>query len=489
MDAIQSPDSLHNVVVPSDQNEPEGTDSGKSGECRQSRRWHLHPSKTWVRSSGRLNSSDSTAIANRVASKLEIEDSRLSAKPILHRTDQCSSKEVFDCKKHKEIVSRLIAQQVPMFEVDDDSITNMAEALKFAGIDTFECAEIMNLQIIPPGPVFHTWYAYKGTTLFDGTNNRKKYDYVKQLNDQALRLAEWDIPMILVYTNNSMNEDQVERMDSLFEEHPNIIVLNIERDLSDLPISDRFSCQKKGEIRYLDGIRFEVLMDFQRILFKAKLQADNQGKKDISRRLDKWKNESITYMDMDNYFLRRPFFQIAPNGFIKTYYFSSHFNLDLIEARASSAGIVLPRDLVECARKHTNLLEFLELYGENTSIDYIQVKAEELYEFVKTGEAEKIWHKAREHISFEYMNMSWPKLLVPWDKDCNFYMVKKGFWEKIQGNLERIGPESQDDLNPVYGTDVEEEMMPPKDFEEKAIRLGGLQQIKCIYIGRHGSYM
>ena len=285
MDPTKSTPSLHNVgserMVLPDQNAPKEAVSGKAGKCRQSCRWHPYSSKTWKHdSSGHLESSDSTSIANIAVSMLEIEDSRLSAKPIVHRTVECSSKDVFDCEKHKKIVSCLINQQVPMFEVDDDSITNMAEALKFAGIDTLKCVESMNLQIIPPGPVFHTWYAYKGTTLFDGINNDEKFDYVKQLNDQALRLAEWDIPMILVYTNNSMTEDQVERMDSLFENHPNIVVLNIERDLADLPISHRFLVQKEKESMYLDGIRSEVIMDFERILSKARMHADNLEKKD-----------------------------------------------------------------------------------------------------------------------------------------------------------------------------------------------------------------
>ena len=234
-------------------------------------------------------------------------------------------------------------------------------------------------------------------------------------------------------------------------------------------------------------IRSEVLMDFQRVLSKAKIQANNKGKKDVSRRLDKWQNESITYMDMDNYFLRRPYFQIAPNGFLKTYNFSHYFKLEHIEAWADHDGITLPTDLIEDARKLSFLLEFTHIFGKNPSVADINRKAEKLYAFVRSGEAEKVWHRAKEYLNFEFMNQSWPKLFVPWTRDCNFFMAKKGFEVNIPSDSERRGPAHCREFNPIC--DLEEPTMPDEEFTEKAIRLGGLQQIKSIYIGLHKSYL
>ena len=62
--------------------------------------------------------------------------------------------------------------------------------------------------------------------------------------------------MIVIYTTNSLTEDQIITMDSIFDNHPNIIMLNIERDLFDLPLSQRFLIQKTGEGMYLDGYSF-----------------------------------------------------------------------------------------------------------------------------------------------------------------------------------------------------------------------------------------
>ena len=419
----------------------------------------------------------------------ELKEAQQSSTPIEKRNIESVSSDVFECEAHKKIVCTLIAEQIPTFIVDDDSLVNMAEALKFAGIDTIECAEKMNLQIIPPGPVFHTWYAYKGITLFDGVNNEKGFNYVAQLNEQAKRLAEWDIPMIVIYTTNSMTKDQIIKMDSIFDNHSNIIVLNIERDLSDLPLSQRFLIQKKGEEMYLDGIRSEVLMDFQRVLSKAKIQANNKGKKGASQRLDKWQNKSITYMDMDNYFLRRPFFQIAPNGFLKTYNFSHHFKLKNIEVYANKIGITLPSDLIEDVRKQSDLLEFTHVHGKNPSVADINRKAEKLYTFVRSGEAERVWHRASRYLNLKFMNQSWTELFVPWTRDCNFLMAKSGFEARIPPDSLRYGPASRSEQNPIYEAVLEDQTMPAEEFKEKAIRLGGLQQIKSIYIGSHKSFL
>ena len=90
----------------------------------------------------------------RTTTMLELEEAQQSSTPMEKRTVERVSSDVFECEAHKKIVCTLIAKQIPTFIVDDESIVNMAEALKFAGIDTLESAEKMNLQIIPPGPVF-----------------------------------------------------------------------------------------------------------------------------------------------------------------------------------------------------------------------------------------------------------------------------------------------------------------------------------------------
>ena len=189
-------------------------------------------------------------------------------------------------------------------------------------------------------------------------------------------------------------------------------------------------------------------------------------------------------MDMDNYFLRKPFFQIAPNGFLKTYKFACTFKMELVEAWAHNKGIVLPDELLKCARKHVSLLEYSEVFRKTPLVEEIKDRAEELYEYVRSGEAEKIWHRIK-----DYLEEPWPALLVPWVSDCNFYMAKKGFEKQIAKDSTRYGPAKGNDLNPIYACELENQTMPPTEFEEKAIRLGGLQQIKSIYIGMHKSYL
>ena len=82
--------------------------------------------------------------------------------------------------KHLAIARTVIAKNDPKYlkDISAQSWANIAQGLKFAGVDTYELADKMNLRVCPPSTVINTWAALHGTTIFDGINNPKGYEHL-----------------------------------------------------------------------------------------------------------------------------------------------------------------------------------------------------------------------------------------------------------------------------------------------------------------------
>lgn len=95
---------------------------------------------------------------------------------------------------HFQLAKNIVATLDPVYfdSIDDESWKNMADSLKFSGINSLEKATAMDLKVCPPCPVFHTWVALHGTTIFNGKNNPEAQpgiNYIQRILEEALSWA------------------------------------------------------------------------------------------------------------------------------------------------------------------------------------------------------------------------------------------------------------------------------------------------------------
>ena len=222
-----------------------------------------------------------------------------------------------DTSVHKEVVRTLVQEQ--KMEVDDDSLDTMASALCEAGIDTIEEARKFKLKVVSPGPIFHTWYAINKTTLFNGKNNPKGFDYVQTIKDESEYLRQFHLPVLLVYSTLNMTSQQVSEMQSLFTGCDNIVSICLEADFSGHRMTTSLA-QIEGDlacgIASSDYIRYAALIHWSEILDKALTKARGTGKKAAEANLTWRKEQSLVYSDIDNIQIRPNLFMLSGPGFL-----------------------------------------------------------------------------------------------------------------------------------------------------------------------------
>ncbi|WP_257296329.1 hypothetical protein [Endozoicomonas sp. YOMI1] len=319
---------------------------------------------------------------------------------------QFHNMELPDLTEQRKIVSQLAREQNLLENIDDFSLENMAAALFYSGISSYGEMKQLGLKIIPPGPVFHTWYAYHGLTLFDGINNTRRLDYVKLIDEEASRLSEQGIPLLLIYTNNSMTESQIKTMNSLFADHDNVLVLSIEEDLSDLPMVEKFKFQETESISLMDCVRVCAIVYAKKVLIAAKCKAKETSKDLLLKRLSSWEDKSLTYNDIDNVLMRPRAFKIAENGFCNT----SHLNPNSI-----SIDDKLIEELTEPmktrAKSHNAFFRYLRDYN-SMNLENLEQNSERLFRYILSGSAQKEYQ--------EIMNEP-HKMMISWNFETNYY--------------------------------------------------------------------
>ena len=297
-------------------------------------------------------------------------------------------RKVSTISRHEKIVDSLIKSQPIDLTVDDASRLAMTEALKFSGIDTLEQAKSLNLKIIPPGPVLHTWYAKFQTGLFDGKNNPshvKGLNYVERVSEQADRLKEWGIPVILVYLERDMPPLELNKMQTIFSSHENILVMSLEHDLISLESTAHYKSPNANQL--LDDLRFSLCREFPEVLSLAQKKAESVGKTLLLHNLLALGGSSIIYSDIDNTFLRRPMFQLAAYGGRNVCPFVVEFSLqdDKIYGKYSDSS-----SFYKAAKMHRDKFSHEGVIcrkKERFSTDTLKERAETLYEYIFSGEA------------------------------------------------------------------------------------------------------
>ncbi len=371
-----------------------------------------------------------------------------------------------DFRVQEQLVCRL-AEQNSITSIDKFSLENMAAALFYSGITSFDEVLQLGLKIIPPGPVFHTWYAYHGTTLFDGVNNDKKLDYVTLIGEEASRLSKSNIPLLLIYTNNSMTMDQIKIMNDLFVDHDNVLVISIEEDLSDLPMLDKFKAQKTNSIVLMDSVRVCAIVDARRVLSIARHKSKQLGKEFLLKRLALLEDQSLTYNDIDNVFIRPASFQIAANGFCKTSHLTFHgifINDEAIKG--------LTRSMKDRAKVHNGYFQYLHDYGL-MNVQELEQKSERLFWYFVSGRAHREYQ--------EIMNQT--DTMEDWGEETNYYTSRADLLSDKDIELIMAGKFPRDAFFDHLKT-----LSHCHENREKLSRLEGIQQIRLIKMNYHRSW-
>ena len=199
--------------------------------------------------------------------------------------------------KYLAIARTIIGKNDPKYlkDISAQSWVNIAQGLKFAGVDTSELADRMNLRVCPPSTVINTWAALHGTTIFDGTNNPKGYEhlnYVRSIGQHATRLADWNLPLLIVFSNRNLTPEQIEKMHSDFASHNNILCICMESELglnnvhefTKLTLNRSFETNLTGltgkiNFYYIDAMRIVLCNWIDKLLGYAQEKALAEGKK------------------------------------------------------------------------------------------------------------------------------------------------------------------------------------------------------------------
>ncbi|MBE8214982.1 MAG: hypothetical protein HAW62_01430 [Endozoicomonadaceae bacterium] len=196
-------------------------------------------------------------------------------------------------------------------DIDHESYQVMLHALRYANYRTLDDAEMDDLHIMAPGPVFTTWVSLTGISIFNGKNNPpRQLDFRSNLLDIANLLQTADIPLIIVYTELNMNPGEKEILISDFD-HSNILIINTQELHVLKDLTDTLKKNKEKPILLLDDLRFNIIYDKQLFIEQAISIAKHQNKFNIVSSLEKTKKGSLVYTDADNILFKPPIYQLA----------------------------------------------------------------------------------------------------------------------------------------------------------------------------------
>lgn len=213
--------------------------------------------------------------------------------------------------------------------IDDISKGSLSRAFKVGNV-----TDISNLELIAPGPLFYSWMPLHGTAIFNGKNNKKKIDYTQLLIDKANQFAQWEIPVLIIYSTNNMIESEKKEMSRWTGLHENILMVHIEEHLTNWTYYQYYlaqykifslQCSRYYRSKYLDDIRFMIINSWVEVLTIAELLAISRNKHAWVQKLQRLGHHSIMCSDIDNTFLQKPMFQLSIKGCKPGYTFFPYF--------------------------------------------------------------------------------------------------------------------------------------------------------------------
>ena len=369
---------------------------------------------------------------------------------------------------HKILVQLFGARRI--CSIDKESLESMAEAIEFSGITSVKEAQKYNLQLIPPGPIMHTWFARYGTGIFDGSNNppnAQGLDYVSRIIEQSERYNQWGIPLIILYAKKDMKESEQVKMRDLFSDNKNILMLCIEEDFSAFSWASNLIMNMDN----IDDIRYSALFNFKDVLQVAESKALEKRKIAICTKISDLQSLSLIYTDIDNTFLRKPLFKLAPFGY--------NYSLELYPefmCRESFSGAPSIPDTVSSEdrvllKKHADMFMHetqLLVPGRKTPLATLKTASEELHSYLRSGAAEE----------------NFSKIQVLKEKDKGIFIKSCNYITLNQYAAELIDSTSIPQVQYTLVAEIKSKV----PLDDKMQRLLGLQQIYQIHIGHDCSW-
>ncbi|WP_448216606.1 hypothetical protein [Endozoicomonas sp. 2B-B] len=291
---------------------------------------------------------------------------------------------------HFQLAKNIVATLDPVYfdSIDDDSWKNMADSLKFSGINSLEKATAMDLKVCPPCPVFHTWVALHGTTIFNGKNNPRTQpgiNYIQRILEEATNLSRHDIPLFIVFSDMNLTKHQIQEMKDEFKNHDNILCISFESDLQlKLPIQLQNYASSMG-IMFMDSIRIAVSQNITKTISFCIDKAKSENKTDLVNRFEKLGSNHLFYSDIDNQWLSKPPYILASHGTFTQPIFSRYLPLNELELVILNGLSDKVREHLRTHRSFFIAMPHLNKYNSgNWSIE----KARNLSDYILSGEAQ-----------------------------------------------------------------------------------------------------
>ncbi|WP_257280581.1 hypothetical protein [Endozoicomonas sp. ISHI1] len=366
--------------------------------------------------------------------------------------------------------------------IDEESWKNMADGLKFSGIDSLEKATAMDLRVCPPCPVFHTWAALHGTTIFNGLNNPeglKGIDYVQRILEEGSSLSKNDIPLLIVFSNMSLTESQIQEMKAEFISHDNILCISLETDLQlkfPIPLNKYASSMS---LEFMDSIRVVVSQNIANTLSFCIDKASSENKPKLANRLEKLGVNHLFYSDIDNQWLSKPPYILARHGMFTLPKMPDDILLKDINGHTLTGLSDIDRKRLVA---HRSFFSDLPHLNKRKSKIWSTDKARKLFNYIFSGEAERNYQYLATqigHISHHYYDLLKPaNQVVSWkgDNGCLF-MTEHSKDDFLRAASKRVSIiDLHEEPNNGY-------CFNPDPYYREAHSLVGMQLLKYYYYG------
>ncbi|TKS65615.1 hypothetical protein D9C73_010628 [Collichthys lucidus] len=148
--------------------------------------------------------------------------------------------------------------------------------------------------------VFHTWVAYWGVGIPDGTRpfNGKLLDYVSKIKRQAVMLEAQHIPNAIVYSRLQLPKEEEMTLLANFADEGNIVLLCLEDMTYSIPPSS-YSNYYSTTFKLLDHLRLAVINHAPAVLEELRRKALREHKDQYVSFLDSNGGNAIMYADID----------------------------------------------------------------------------------------------------------------------------------------------------------------------------------------------
>ncbi|WP_448216607.1 hypothetical protein [Endozoicomonas sp. 2B-B] len=421
----------------------------------------------------------------------EYTENQLLNKDLSSRCISLAQTEKNDDNHHLKLSKNIVfTQDRTYFElIDEESWKNMADSLKFSGIDSLEKAIAMDLRVCPPCPVFHTWVALHGTSIFNGLNNPEKLaglNYVQRILEEGTNLSKSDIPLLIVYSDKNLTISQINEMKAEFKDHDNILCISFETDLQLKFLAQLERYASSMNFHFMDSIRIIVSQNITKTISFCIDKAKSENKTELANRLEKLGVNHLFYSDIDNQWLTRPPYILASHGTFTQPMISKILSLTHIREGVVEKLSEINRELLGW---HKSFFSEMPYFKKRKSTKWSVEKAKKLFDYILSGDAESNYeHLSKQiaHISPHHNYLLIPDRAVSWEGEnscCFFSEQSKDVF--LEGALKRP---FIIDLHQMPDSRLDNDSYNPDQYYREAHSLVGMQLLKYYSHGNDNTW-